>query len=111
MKRPRKITLGIMLIVLLSACVNLQRNAVPLSGQDPALFNQLRTGMAKAEVIQALGQPMTTSYSRGAELMHYNCIEKNAYGNDILAAYGVLLRNGSVVAFGRNIGFADDPGQ
>ncbi len=111
MKKPGKIILSVLWIISLSACVSFKQTTLPLSGKDPALFNQLRTGMAKADVIHVLGQPMTTSHSLGAELLHYNCVEKNAYGIDVLIGYGVLFRNGEVVAFGRDISFADDPGQ
>jgi outer membrane protein assembly factor BamE (lipoprotein component of BamABCDE complex) len=111
MKKPDKIILCIILIFGLAACVSLQQTAVPLPGNDPALFNQLQTGMSRMEVIRVLGKPMTTSHSLGAELFHYNCVEKNAYGNDILIGYGVLFRDDEVVAFGRDISFADDPGQ
>ncbi len=110
MKRPEKIALCIILIIGLSACVGSRQTVGPLPGKDPALFNALHTGMPQTEVIQLLGQPMTTSHRLGAQLLHYNCIEKNAYGRDILIGYGVLLREGKVVAFGRDISFADDPG-
>ncbi len=109
MKKPGKIIPSIILIFGLSACVSLRQTAMPLPGNDPALFNQLQTGMSRTEVIRVLGKPMTTSHSLGAELFHYSCVEKSAYGNEILIGYGVLFRDGKVVAFGRDISFADDP--
>jgi hypothetical protein len=76
---------------------------------DPIIFNQLSTSMSEDQVLAILGTPLSISHSHGAKLLHYRCVEKSAYGNDIYISYGVLLRDEMVVAYGRHITFANDP--
>ena len=79
-----------------------------LEGKNPSIFNNLQIGMSEKEVVSIIGESESTSVSHGAKLLHYTCVEKSAYGNDQFISYGVLFRDGEVLAFGRHTTFAND---
>jgi outer membrane protein assembly factor BamE (lipoprotein component of BamABCDE complex) len=55
-------------------------------------MNKLRLGMSKTEVIEAMGQPNSTSASRDIEFLKYR----------FTSEYYVKLQSGNVDAFGRS---------
>jgi hypothetical protein len=60
-------------------------------------MNKLRLGMSKAEVIQAMGPPCSTSANREAEYLKYRFY----YDGLFTSEYYVKLQDGKVDAFGR----------
>jgi hypothetical protein len=61
-------------------------------------MNKLRLGMSKTEVIEAMGQPDSTSASRDIEFLKYRFYSEGLF----TSAYYVKLQSGSVDAFGRS---------
>jgi hypothetical protein len=93
--------------MFLSLCV-----AVALVGCATASsnINRLGIGMTKAEVLQAMGQPQSTSADKDAEVLLYRLGEglRTRYSPDgtpmtgqATGLYRVRLESGKVVSFGR----------
>lgn len=61
-------------------------------------MNKLRLGMSKTEVIEAMGQPNSTSASRDIEFLKYRFTSEGLFTSE----YYVKLQNGSVDAYGRS---------
>ena len=61
-------------------------------------MNKLRLGMTKTEVIDAMGQPDSTSASRDVEFLKYRFYSEGLFTSE----YYVKLQSGSVDAFGRS---------
>ncbi|MBW2200281.1 MAG: hypothetical protein JRF71_05530 [Deltaproteobacteria bacterium] len=59
-------------------------------------MNQLQMGMTKAEVIEAMGPPQSTSSKADIEYLKYRLSSGGAFAND----HYVRLREGKVDAFG-----------
>ena len=68
-------------------------------------MNQLKLGMTKQEVIEAIGEPTSTSAKRNAEYLNYHLSTGGFYSN----TYYVRLLDGKVEAFGQagdfNLGY------
>ena len=68
-------------------------------------MNQLNLGMTKQEVIEAIGEPTSTSAKRNAEYLNYHLSTGGFYTN----TYYVRLLDGKVDAFGQagdfNLGY------
>ncbi|MDP4856975.1 MAG: hypothetical protein NWR42_06155 [Desulfobacterales bacterium] len=61
-------------------------------------MNKLRLGMSKTEVIEAMGQPNSTSASRDIEFLKYRFYSDGLFTSE----YYVKLQSGNVDAFGRS---------
>ena len=60
-------------------------------------MNQLNLGMTKQEVIEAIGEPTSTSAKRNTECLNYHLTTGGFYTN----VYYVRLLDGKVVAYGQ----------
>ena len=60
-------------------------------------MNQLKLGMTKAEVIEAIGPPKSTSATEDIVYLRYQL----RYGSGFTSEYFVRLQEGRVDAFGR----------
>jgi hypothetical protein len=61
-------------------------------------MNKLRLGMSKTEVIEAMGQPDSTSASRDIEFLKYHFCSEGLFTSE----YYVKLQSGRVDAYGRS---------
>ena len=64
---------------------------------SPQNMNELRLGMSKTEVIDTMGNPVSTSASQDVEFMQYRFRSDGLFSSD----YYVKLQDGKVDAFGR----------
>lgn len=70
-------------------------------------LNKISLGMTKAEVIDVMGNPTSTSAKNGVEYMHYALYETNtAAQNGAPSPYFVRIIDGKVEAYGRHGEFA-----
>lgn len=65
---------------------------------SPKNMNKLRLGMSKTEVIEAMGQPDSTSASRDIEFLNYRFCSEGLFTSE----YYVKLQSGRVDAYGRS---------
>lgn len=77
-------------------------------------MNALSLGMTKADVIDSLGSPASTSATEGVEFLNYSFPENDSdamYG--IARPYFVKLKDGKVVAYGKrgDFGSTETPRQ
>lgn len=61
-------------------------------------MNKLRIGMSKAEVIEAMGQPDSTSANRDIEYLKYRFYSECPFTSQ----YYIKIQNGKVDAYGRS---------
>lgn len=61
-------------------------------------MNKVRLGMSKTEVIEAMGQPDSTSASRDIEFLKYRFCSEGLFTSE----YYVKLQSGRVDAYGRS---------
>lgn len=87
----KKIILLGMSIFVLYGC------AVANGPWGSATINKVSLGMNKAQVIEVMGSPTSTSATEGVEYLNYTLIE--AFG--VNAPYFVRLKNGKVDAYGK----------
>ena len=59
-------------------------------------MNQLNLGMTKQEVIEAIGEPTSTSANRNTEYLHYRLTADGFYSD----SYYVRLLDGKVESYG-----------
>ena len=59
-------------------------------------MNQLKLGMTKQEVIEAIGEPTSTSANRNTEYLHYRLTADGFYSD----SYYVRLLDGKVESYG-----------
>ena len=67
-------------------------------------MNQIRPGMTRAEVIQALGNPVSTGMNEGSEVLYYKMAENvSDYSHSFWGGqpYYVKLKDGKVESYGR----------
>ncbi len=64
---------------------------------SPQNMNKLRLGMSKTEVIDTMGNPVSTSARQDVEFMQYRFRSDGLFSSD----YYVKLQDGKVDAFGR----------
>ncbi len=67
-------------------------------GQHSSKFNKVSLGMSKAEVIDAIGKPQSTSAKDGVEYLTYNVYEV-VFGQYV--PYFVRIKNGKVESYGK----------
>jgi hypothetical protein len=82
----KRLVVALLGIVLLVGCA-----------ASPTKMNGLRLGMSKAEVLDTMGAPGSTSARQDVEYLHYR------FRSDCLftSGYYVKLQDGKVEAFGR----------
>jgi hypothetical protein len=64
-------------------------------------INNLKVGMTKAEVIEAMGEPNYTSGANGVEILNYKLTSNSIFSD----TYFVRIKNGKVDRFGQQGSF------
>ncbi len=85
-----------LLIIVVAACAN------------ASLTGRLRVGMTKAEVIAAMGKPLSFGADPRSEVLYYRLFEEGLASDP--HTYFVRLVDGKVASFGR-ISDADTPSE
>jgi hypothetical protein len=91
-----KTFIGVLAVFLVTCCATSSNR-----------LNNLSVGMSKAEVVQILGTPESTSATRGVEFLTYSLRERIARPDEasvpvsILGKYFVKLVDGTVESYGR----------
>jgi hypothetical protein len=83
-------------VALLSGCATADR------------INAVSLGMTKAEVIRAIGQPISTSAANGVEILNYALREGFGFAR-ANTPYSVQIVDGHVVSYGRQGDFGTPP--
>ena len=83
---PNRLLLVLLAVLLFIGCAASAKN-----------MNQLQLGMTKQEVVDAMGQPNSTSSRQDMELLKYRFRTGGAW----TSTYYVRLQNGKVDAFGQ----------
>jgi hypothetical protein len=103
---PRSYKPGILAIVAAAQGAPMRRFTVLLialtllgCGTNAARTGNLRVGMARADVISALGKPVSMGADRQSEILYYRLMEGGLRGET--RAYFVRLVDGKVDSFGR----------
>ena len=81
-----RVILTLLVIILLAGCAS-----------SPQSMNNLSLGMSKSEVIDTVGNPISTSAREDVEFLKYRFRSDGVFASD----YYVKLQNGKVDAFGR----------
>ena len=84
--KPYRIILFFLFVVLLFGCAGSSKK-----------MNLLSLGMTKQQVIEAIGEPTSTSASRNTEYLHYRLTADGFYSD----SYYVRLLDGKVESYGR----------
>ena len=86
-------------LVALLLCLGLCGCATAYSNR----MNNMRLGMSKDEVIQAMGHPASISATEGVEYLNYRFSDTadEALLYNITHDYSVCLKDGKVVSYGR----------
>jgi hypothetical protein len=85
-KMAKRTILKLLVIFLMFGCA-----------ASPQPMNNLQLGMSKTEVIDTMGNPVSTSASQDVEFLKYRFRSDGMFSAD----YYVKLQNGKVDAFGR----------
>ena len=84
--KPFRIVLVILSVAFLIGCAASSKK-----------MNQLKLGMTKQEVIEAIGEPTSTSAKRNTEYLNYRLTADGFYSD----SYYVRLLDGKVESYGR----------
>jgi hypothetical protein len=74
-------------------------------------LNKISVGMTKAQVIEAMGQPTSTTAQNGAEVLRYSLNATRALFSVDFDDYSVRLVEGKVVSYGKTSELEKGTGQ